>query len=265
MSAIVEPTTFSDARRLCRGSQDRFGQPPRVPRCPGAPYLPGAAAAALSLILLLLGTGLGLSSVSPWSNEGIDAGTFGVSSILWITFMQLAASPWAAISPAAADEVARRAYGRGLLPRYGPRLVAWAVATLGTAALLTSVIGSILGGGVQAGAAALGGRQRPPSAARSRARKAKQATPAKPMARWRTTSIRCSASTPTHAGAMTRRSKAQRPPPKPLASSSMACARVRCPTTTRVRRGRGRGSHRSDTAAGRAACSRRVHRPCRRR
>jgi hypothetical protein len=32
-------------------------------------------AAALSLILLALGTGLGLSSVSPWSNVGASAST----------------------------------------------------------------------------------------------------------------------------------------------------------------------------------------------
>jgi hypothetical protein len=116
-----------------------------------------AAAAALSLILLLLGTGLGLSSVSPWATEGIDADTFGVSSILWITFMQLAASAvggylagrlrtkWISVHT---DEVYFRDTAHGLL--------AWAVATLGTAALLTSVIGTIVGGGIQAGAAALG-------------------------------------------------------------------------------------------------------------
>ena len=51
-----------------------------------------AAAAALSLILLVLGTGLGLASVSPWSSHGIEATTFGVSTILWISFVGLVAS-----------------------------------------------------------------------------------------------------------------------------------------------------------------------------
>jgi hypothetical protein len=46
------------------------------------------------------------------------------------------------------DEVYFRDTAHGLL--------AWAVATLGTAALLTSVIASILGGGLQAGATAVG-------------------------------------------------------------------------------------------------------------
>ena len=33
-------------------------------------------AAAVSLALLALGTGLGLSSVSPWANSGVSASTF---------------------------------------------------------------------------------------------------------------------------------------------------------------------------------------------
>lgn len=148
MSAIVEPT-----HRLA--DQPLAATPSAVSW--GAVFAGGAAAASLSLILLLLGTGLGLSAVSPWSAEGIDAETFGVSSILWITFMQLAASAvggylagrlrtkWTGVHT---DEVYFRDTAHGML--------AWAVATLGTAALLTSVIGSILGGGVQAGATAVG-------------------------------------------------------------------------------------------------------------
>jgi hypothetical protein len=124
----------------------------------GAIFAGAAAAAALSLILLLLGTGLGLSSVSPWATEGVDASTFGVSSILWITFMQLAASAmggylagrlrtkWVAVHT---DEVYFRDTAHGFL--------AWAVATLGTAALLTSVVGSIASGGIQAGASLASG------------------------------------------------------------------------------------------------------------
>ena len=52
----------------------------------------GAAAATLSLILLMLGIGLGLSAVSPWKQDGISATTFGIATILWITFTQLIAS-----------------------------------------------------------------------------------------------------------------------------------------------------------------------------
>ncbi len=117
-----------------------------------------SGAAALSLILLILGTGLGLSAVSPWAGQGASAMTFGVSTIVWLTFTQLAASgmggylagrlrmKWAAVHT---DEVYFRDTAHGFL--------AWAVATLVTASLLTSVIGSILGAGAQAGASAAGG------------------------------------------------------------------------------------------------------------
>lgn len=124
----------------------------------GAILAGAAAAAALSLILLILGTGLGLSSVSPWSNEGISAATFGVTTILWLTFTQVAASVlggylagrlrtrWASVQ---SDEVYFRDTAHGFL--------AWAIASLATAALLTSVIGAILGNGIKAGAAVAGG------------------------------------------------------------------------------------------------------------
>ena len=46
-------------------------------------------AAALSLILLALGTGLGLSSVSPWSNVGASASTIGKTAIGWLIIMQI--------------------------------------------------------------------------------------------------------------------------------------------------------------------------------
>ena len=119
----------------------------------GAIVAGAAAAASLSLILLILGVGLGLSSVSPWAREGVSAGTFGWSTIVWLTLTQLLASAmggylagrlrtkWTEVHT---DEVYFRDTAHGFL--------AWAVASLVTAALLTSAIGSILGGGVQAGA-----------------------------------------------------------------------------------------------------------------
>jgi hypothetical protein len=159
MSAVVEPNrTYGDRDGYAGTVRDNLATvASRSAVSWGAVFAGAAAAAALSLILLLLGTGLGLSSVSPWTNEGVDAGTFGVSSILWITFMQLAASAvggylagrlrtkWSGVHT---DEVYFRDTAHGML--------AWAVATLGTAALLTSVIGSILGGGVQAAGSAVG-------------------------------------------------------------------------------------------------------------
>lgn len=124
----------------------------------GAIFAGATAAASLSLILLILGTGLGLSSVSPWSQDGISATTFGISTIVWITFMSLAASAiggyiagrlrtkWVGVHT---DEVFFRDTAHGFL--------AWGVATLVTAMFLTSVIGAIIGGGVKAGASVVGG------------------------------------------------------------------------------------------------------------
>ena len=124
----------------------------------GAILAGAAAAAALSLILLVLGVGLGLAAVSPWAQSGASATGFGVSTILWVTFTQLVASgmggylagrlrtKWASVH---SDEVYFRDTAHGFL--------AWAIASLATAALLTSVIGAIVGGGIQAGASVVGG------------------------------------------------------------------------------------------------------------
>ncbi len=116
-----------------------------------------AAAAALSLALVLLGTGLGLSSVSPWAYEGVSAETFGWATIAWISFTSIAASGlggyltgrlrrrWPGV---ARDETFFRDTAHGFL--------AWGIATLLTAALLTSSIAAMLGTGARAGASVVG-------------------------------------------------------------------------------------------------------------
>lgn len=118
----------------------------------GAVVAGAAAAASLSLILLILGVGLGLSSVSPWARDGANAATIGLSTILWLSLTQVLASAmggylagrlrarWTEVH---ADEVYFRDTAHGFL--------AWAVASLATAALLGSVIASIVSGGAQAG------------------------------------------------------------------------------------------------------------------
>ncbi len=124
----------------------------------GAIAAGATAGAALSLILLILGVGLGLSSVSPWAREGISATSFGVSTIVWLVLTQLLASAMGGYLAGRlrtkwidtqTDEIYFRDTAHGFL--------AWAVASLATAALLTSVIGSILSGGLQAGASVVGG------------------------------------------------------------------------------------------------------------
>ena len=117
-----------------------------------------AGATALSLILLVLGVGLGFSAASPWADRGASATTLGASSIVWIGFVQLAASGiggyiagrlrarWADTHR---DEVYFRDTAHGFL--------AWAVATLVTAAMLTSAVGSIVTGAARAGASIVSG------------------------------------------------------------------------------------------------------------
>lgn len=111
------------------------------------------AMAAFSLILLTLGTGLGLSSISPWSGGGSHTKAFGVAAVIWILVTQVMSaglggylagrlrSHWPSAS---ADEVHFRDTAHGFL--------AWSLATLLTAAFLTSTITGIAKEGVNAAA-----------------------------------------------------------------------------------------------------------------
>jgi hypothetical protein len=110
-------------------------------------------AAALSLILLALGAGLGLSSVSPWSNVGASASTIGTAAIAWLILMQVVSSSmggylagrlrtkWANIHT---DEVYFRDTAHGFLT--------WAVALVVTAAFLTSAATYMVGGAASSAA-----------------------------------------------------------------------------------------------------------------
>ena len=106
--------------------------------------------AALSLILLALGTGLGFSSVSPWSNMGPSASAIGRAAILWLISTQIMASAmggylagrlrtkWVHVHT---DEVYFRDTAHGLL--------VWAVGLVVTAGFLASAATSLAGGAAQ--------------------------------------------------------------------------------------------------------------------
>jgi hypothetical protein len=123
----------------------------------GAVFAGAVGAAAFSLILILLGTGLGLSAVSPWVHDGISAATASVSTIVWITVVQILAavlggylagrlrSRWVTVHT---HEVFFRDTAHGFL--------AWSVATLLMATLLSSAIGSALSTGIAATGAVAG-------------------------------------------------------------------------------------------------------------
>jgi hypothetical protein len=120
----------------------------------GAIFAGAAAAAGLSLILLFAGAGFGLASASPWAHAGASAGAIGTAAILWLSFTQLAASgvggylagrlrtKWLRVHD---HEVTFRDTAHGL--------ITWAVASVVSAALLGSVIGSVVNNGVQAAGA----------------------------------------------------------------------------------------------------------------
>ena len=113
------------------------------------------AAAALSLILLALGTGLGLSSVSPWAYESASSNAVGFGAVFWLLLMSAVASgvggymagrlrsKWIDID---GDEAFFRDTAHGLL--------AWAVATGISAAVLTSAASSMVGTAAKAAAGA---------------------------------------------------------------------------------------------------------------
>lgn len=106
--------------------------------------------ASLALILLSLGTGLGFSSISPWSDMGATAATIGKAAIAWLIVTQILASAmggylagrlrtkWVNVHT---DEVYFRDTAHGLL--------VWALGLVVTVAFLASAATSLAGGAAQ--------------------------------------------------------------------------------------------------------------------
>jgi hypothetical protein len=102
--------------------------------------------ASLALILLSLGTGLGFSSVSPWSNIGMSASTVGKGAIAWLILTQIMAASMGGYlagrlrtkwSDLHTDEVYFRDTAHGFL--------VWAVGLVITASLLATAATSLAG------------------------------------------------------------------------------------------------------------------------
>lgn len=108
-------------------------------------------AAAASLVLLLMGSGLGLTMVSPWSHSGVGPTTFALSTAIWLIVVQWLSSAlggyltgrlrtrWAGVHT---HEVFFRDTAHGLL--------AWALATILVAGVLSSAASAIIKGGAGA-------------------------------------------------------------------------------------------------------------------
>jgi hypothetical protein len=106
--------------------------------------------AALFLSLLALGAGVGLSAISPWSSMGASASRIGAGAIIWLIFVEIAASAmggylagrlrtkWVNLHT---DEVYFRDTAHGFL--------VWAVGIVITFAFLASAATSMVGGASQ--------------------------------------------------------------------------------------------------------------------
>lgn len=106
----------------------------------------GMASAALTLLLLAFGTGMGFSVVSPWSNSGVTSTTFSLWAGLYLIVVAMIASSiggylagrlrtkWVGVHT---HEVYFRDTAHGFL--------AWAFATVLSAAVLTTAAGQIVG------------------------------------------------------------------------------------------------------------------------
>ncbi|MDR6757011.1 hypothetical protein J2Y48_002307 [Mycoplana sp. BE70] len=114
-------------------------------------------AAAVTLILLLVGSGLGLTMVSPWKAESASAETISTTGAIWLVVVQWLSAAlggylagrlrtkWVGVHT---DEIYFRDTAHGLL--------AWAVATLLVAALVSSAATSVARGVTGAAGAVAG-------------------------------------------------------------------------------------------------------------
>ncbi len=115
-------------------------------------------ASATTIVLAVLGAGIGLTSISPWTNSGVSGTTFSIITAIGLIVVQWLSSglggfvtgrlrtKWVGVHN---HEVFFRDTAHGLLT--------WAVVTLLGAVLLGSATSSLVGGGVRAVSSVAGG------------------------------------------------------------------------------------------------------------
>ena len=111
-------------------------------------------AASVSLVLLTLGTGLGLAEISPWPGHGASAGTFAVTTAIWLVVMQWLSS---GVGGYITGRLRTRWIGTHTHEVFfrdtAHGLITWSVATV----LVATVVASSLFSAIQGGAHAVGG------------------------------------------------------------------------------------------------------------
>lgn len=123
-----------------------------------APVIAGAfVATVITLVLMLVGTGLGLTMVSPWPSESSSASTVSIYAAIWLVVVQWVSSAvggyltgrlrtkWVGVHN---DEVFFRDTAHGFL--------AWALATVVVAFMLSSTVSSLVSGATQAASNVVG-------------------------------------------------------------------------------------------------------------
>lgn len=116
------------------------------------------ASASVSLMLLTAGAGLGLTSISPWSNAGVSATTFGISAVLWLALIQIVAMGFGGylagrLRTKSVGIHTREAGFRDTAHGF----MAWALGSIVGAVLLASTVSSVIGGTARLGASAASG------------------------------------------------------------------------------------------------------------
>jgi hypothetical protein len=123
------------------------------------------AAASVSVILVALGSGLGLASVSPWSNSGASVTAVKAMTIIWLIVVQwLSAGIGGYLTGRLRTQWANIHSHETYFRDSAHGFVTWAVATVIVAVVLSSAVSSLVGGATRgaatiAGSAVQGGTQ----------------------------------------------------------------------------------------------------------
>jgi hypothetical protein len=116
------------------------------------------ATGSLSVVLIALGSGLGLTSVSPWSGQGASATTLKAMTIIWLIVVQ-----WLSAGVGGYLTGRLRTRWTGVHPHEeyfrdsANGFVTWAVATVLVALVLSSALSSVIGGATRGAATLAGG------------------------------------------------------------------------------------------------------------
>lgn len=142
-------TPQNDRSVLATGTYGTISESSRSAMSWGAITGGAVVAAALSLLLVALGAGLDLASISPWAGSGATTAAFTVMTAIWFIVIQWLASGFGGYLTgrlrtkwvnAHTHEVFFRDTAHGL--------VTWGLATVLTAAVLTSTAASLVAGGL---------------------------------------------------------------------------------------------------------------------